>query len=423
MTSRLTLAVVILAFFVCSVGSLMICGILFPTMHIGRSDSVPLQAVASVAAMAVFVPVFLAARFSFGYLVAFPIFSAVLSFVWLSFVSVFDYQHATARYSMVLALIAAITPPLFLNVDIPRPALSDRAMSRLIVLLVVASTAVLIADMSFGVAFGDPYGSSRGNVARPAWMNYLTGIVLGAVIPYLFAYFSIRKQWYFAICVAVLDLCFYPVVLNKSVLMLPAWLLFLFWLFGRFSPRLATVLSFLIPMIFGLLDAASLFVFPDHPFVVFSAINLRFSAVPALAIDHYADFFSRHTTTNFCQISFIRRLIECSYGELGVEMANVYRTGNFNASFLATEGIASVGLKLAPISALFCGLILAAGSMASRHLSPRFIAVSSGAAVPIITNVPLTTALLTNGVGLLFLLWWITSSPGRGLSLPDTKHR
>ncbi|MCC8983798.1 hypothetical protein [Bradyrhizobium acaciae] len=58
--------------------------------------------------------------------------------------------------------------------------------------------------------------------------------------------------------------------------------------------------------------------------------------------------------------------------------------------------------------ALACGLILSIGSMVSRHLPPRFIAVSSGIAVQAIMNVPLTTGLLSNGVALLFLLWWLT---------------
>src|SRR6516162_7816875 len=119
-------------------------------------------------------------------------------------------------------------------------------------------------------------------------------------------------------------------------------------------------------------------------------------AVPSLALDQYADFFVHHDLTHFCQLSIARKLFGCVYGELGPMMESFYHTGNFNASFLATEGIASVGLTLAPISSFVCGLILSLGSAASRHLSPRFIAVSSGIAVQFLMNVPLTTALLSN---------------------------
>ncbi|MGY4419189.1 putative membrane protein [Bradyrhizobium sp. JR6.1] len=141
---------------------------------------------------------------------------------------------------------------------------------------------------------------------------------------------------------------------------------------------------------------------------MFSAINLRFLAIPSLALDQYADFFAHRDLTRFCQISIVRQVTTCPYGELGPALGAIYRDGNFNASFLATEGIASVGLALTPVSALVCGLILSVGSMVSRHLSPRFIAVSSGIAVQAIMNVPLTTSLMSNGIALLFLLWWLT---------------
>ncbi|MES5489125.1 hypothetical protein QMZ05_40825, partial [Bradyrhizobium sp. INPA03-11B] len=234
------------------------------------------------------------------------------------------------------------------------------------------------------------------------------------VLPYLFAHFASRRQWLQAACVLLFALCFYPVVNNKTVLLLPIWLPFLFWLYDQFNPRLATVLAFLLPATVGLSAFAVLGA--DKDYVVFSAINLRFLAIPSLALDQYADFFAHRELTRFCQISILRQVTACPYGELGPTLGAIYRDGNFNASFLATEGIASVGLALSPISALVCGLILSAGSTVSRHLSPRFIAVSSGIAVQAIMNVPLTTGLVSNGIALLFLLWWLTPEQRAELS-------
>ncbi|MBR0872449.1 hypothetical protein JQ633_18965 [Bradyrhizobium tropiciagri] len=396
----------ILAFFVMSIASLIACGYVFPAMHVWRSDGITAQAVLGTAVMVVFVPAFVAGRFSFGYLVSFALLSAVFGFVWLSFFSGFDYPHAFARWAMIAALAAAIVPLMVRDFRIWRPELSEAALNRIVLVLLAVSFAVLIADVSYGTSLGDPYGPARNAVTRPSPLNYLTGIIIGALLPYLFAHFATRHRWTAAACVLLLALCFYPVVNNKTILLLPIWLPFLFWLFGQFNPRLATVLAFLIPMMIGL--AAFFVLAADKDDVLFSAINLRFIAVPSLALDHYADFFARRELTHFCQVSILRHLNGCGYGELGPTLAAVYRDGNFNASFLATEGIASVGLLLAPISAFVCGVILSAGSMASRHLSPQFVAVSSGIAVQAIMNVPLTTALLSNGLGLLFLLWWLT---------------
>jgi hypothetical protein len=402
----LLVGISILAFFVISIASMIACGHAFPAMHFWRSDPITVQAVLGTAIMLVFIPVFVAGRFSFGYVAAFSLLSAVFGFVWLSFFSAFDYPHAIARWAMVAALAAATIPLMFQNVPLWRPDLSEAAIKRIVVVLLGTCFAVLIADVSYGFNFGDPYGSARNIVVRPVPLNYLTGIIIGAVLPYLFAYFATRRQWMPAAGVLLFALGLYPVVNNKTVLLLPVWLPFLFWLFGRFNPRLATVLAFIIPMVIGL--AAFFVLVADKNYIVFSAINLRFVAIPTLALDQYADFFAHRELTRFCQISVVRYLTGCPYGELGPMLAAVHQDGNFNASFLATEGIASVGLALAPVSALVCGLILSVGSMVSRHLSPRFIAVSSGIAVEAIMNVPLTTGLLSNGIALLFLLWWLT---------------
>jgi len=402
----LLVGVTISGFFLVSIVSMMACGHAFPAMHVWRSDTITAQAVLGTAVTLVFVPAFVAARFCFGYVVAFFLLSAVFGFIWLSFFTAFDYAHAVARWAMIAALAAAMLPLMFVDVQLWRPKLPEAAINRIVVFLVAASFAVLAADVSYGVSLGDPYGPARSAITRPALLNYLIGIIIGAVLPYLFAHYATRGRWMAAVGALAFALCFYPVVNNKTVVLLPIWLPFLFWLFGQVSPRLATVLALVIPMIVGL--AAFLFLAADKNHLVFSVVNLRFVAIPSLALDHYAGFFAHRELTHFCQISILRRLTGCPYGELGPELAAVYRDGNFNASFLATEGIASVGLVLAPVSAFVCGLILSIGSAVSRHLSPRFLAVSSGIAVQAIMNVPMTTGLLSNGIALLFLLWWLT---------------
>ena len=125
--------------------------------------------------------------------------------------------------------------------------------------------------------------------------------------------------------------------------------------------------------------------------------------IPSIAMDIYNDFFSRHELTYFCQISFLKHIVSCPYQEpLSVVMAQTYKTGNFNASLFATEGIASVGLWLAPVSVFVCGLVIALGNRLSAGLPAGFI-LTSGAILPqVFLNVPTTTVLLTHGAALLF---------------------
>jgi hypothetical protein len=131
-------------------------------------------------------------------------------------------------------------------------------------------------------------------------------------------------------------------------------------------------------------------------------------AMPSSALDFYNDFFSTHELTHFCQITPLKLVMSCPYkDQLSVFMADSYHLGYFNASLFATEGIASVGTVLAPVSAAVCGLIISLGNRASAGLPGRFILLSSGLLLQILINVPLTVALLTHGTLVLFLLWYI----------------
>jgi hypothetical protein len=93
---------------------------------------------------------------------------------------------------------------------------------------------------------------------------------------------------------------------------------------------------------------------------------------------------------------------------LAIVMAKTYHFGNLNASPFATEGIASVGPLLAPLTAFACGLVIALANRLSAGLSPRFVLISGALLPNVLLNVPLSISLLTYGAAILFLLWYIT---------------
>ena len=132
-------------------------------------------------------------------------------------------------------------------------------------------------------------------------------------------------------------------------------------------------------------------------------------AIPSVAMDVYNDFFSSHPLTHFCQISFLKPIMHCPYqDQLSVVMERTYNLGYFNASFFATEGIASVGVLFAPVATFVCGLVIALGNRLSSGLPAEFILISGAILPQVLLNVPLTTVLLTHGAGILFLLWYVT---------------
>jgi hypothetical protein len=218
-------------------------------------------------------------------------------------------------------------------------------------------------------------------------------------------YLALNRPWWAAVPL-ILMLLFYPITLSKFALFSTAWIVVVLVLSRIFEARAAIILSILLPMLLGVILMAAYL--NRYSLYYFGLVNIRMMATPSSAMDIYNDFFSSHPLTWFCQISFLKPMMNCPYQEqLSLVMQETYRFGNINASLFATEGVASVGPYLAPLVALVCGLVIALGNRVSAGLPPRFVLISSALLPHTFLNVPFTTALLTHGAGLLFLLWYI----------------
>jgi hypothetical protein len=365
------------------------------------------SAALSIAILSLFSILFTAAEFSFGYFVGFYLYTMIIGFTWLSSFSVFNYDHAMARVSAAASLLFFLLPALLITSPIASVyRMSTKTFERLPQLILLVSAAVIAAGSANNFKFVglDEMYRFRAEIAHPTAVNYLIGITSNALLPFSFACFVARRQRGQAAVCLLLLLLFYPITLNKVSLFTPTWLVFVTILLKYFEARTTAILSILLPIILGILlvlffgRAASLY---------FGTVNFRMMAIPSSAVDIYNDFFSRHELTHFCQISFLKTL-DCPYEHpLAMVMANEYHLGNLNASLFATEGLASVGLPLAPMSALACGLILALANRASAGLPPSFVLISSAVLPQVFLNVPLSTILLTHGGALLFVLWYI----------------
>ena len=372
------------------------------------------QAAASVLALALLIPLFMRARFSFGYIVGFNFYCMIAGFMWLSHFVGGGYDHAQARWSVAASLLLLLMPLLFQVAPLrPRFTFSPRMMNRLLLAVLVLTLAVLAWNAHFGFALVSTVEADRlrGTLSRPAVLSYIDGWLVGALLPFTFAWFATHRRYGMAALTIALIAAFYPILLNKTVAFASAWLPLLFILFSLFEARRATVLSLLLPLLAGLIVVGLTYLgLPKQIYaLVYGGVNYRMLAFPAMALDRYIDFFSSHDLTHFCQIGIVRSFTGCPYQfQLGAEMEQHYHMGNLNGSLFATEGIASVGPILAPLSALACGLILSIGNSVSAHLPKRLVVTSAGVTMQVLVNVPLSATLLSNGLLLLFLLWYVT---------------
>jgi hypothetical protein len=347
--------------------------------------------------------------FSFGYFVGFYMLAVSCGYVWLSYFTPLSYDHAAARWSTVLSAAAFfLTATITFNRQPKRPSLSVAQMDLLVKCLLGFVIVLAAYGAIAGLHFVGPFESEfiRSELDHPLWMNYAISISLSSLIPFSFAWFTQRRaHWAAALCI-VIALSFYPIDVSKTALIAPFWLIFVFVLARIAEPRLVTILSLLLPLLVGL---AALLIDPSRPELVFRVINFRMLAIPSSGLDHYYDYFSSHPLTHFCQISLIGELFSCAPpDQLGVLLAQKYSLGNYNASLLATEGVASVGVYLAPLAAGLCGLLISFGNFSSTGIAPSFVLLSGSVLVVMIMNVPLSVAMASHGGIILFGLWLIT---------------
>lgn len=375
--------------------------------HISEAALLALP-VAAVASMMAF------ARFSFGYLLSFYLFTMTLGYFCLIPFSELPYDHTLPAISAITSAVAFLVPTLFLKWPIkPIHTISVKGVRRLVAAIAAASLAIGATGVFFNfklVGLADIY-QFRDELRFPIILQYAMGMALGALLPFAFACCIEMRARLAAVAILLLLVAFYPVTLTKTALFAPVWLCFLWFISSRLEARAAVIVSLLGPIALGIVVA----ILSEHGPVprslylnYFGTINFRMVAYPSVALDVYNDFFSRHELTHFCQISAIKRLGICPDGEqLALIIAKNYPVGNLNASLLATEGVASVGSTLAPISALLAGLILSIGNQVSEGLPPRFVILSSGMVMQTFLNVPLSVLMVTNGAAILFLLWYV----------------
>jgi hypothetical protein len=359
--------------------------------------------------------VFTIAPFSFGYFLGFYFYAMILGYLWLIEFSKTSYDHPLAIVSIYLSALTFLAPALFVTSPISqRFALTVRAFEALLALILFLATAIVAfgALYNFKLANLDDIYKFRAGLEFPAWLRYSIGVASGALLPFAFACFVERGNRWRAAIVLLLILLLYPITLTKLSLFTPCWLLFLLLVSRLAEARTSVILSLLLPLLVGvawmLVNQSGLISSPLMQQYV-SIINARMIAMPSVALEVYNNFFSTHDLTHFCQINVVKPFVSCPYSQpLSVVMNSAYTFGNFNASLFATEGIASVGLSLAPLSVLVCGLIIGLSNRLSSGLPPRFVLLSGGVLPHIFLNVPFSTTLLSNGAAVLFLLWYIT---------------
>lgn len=408
-------AIILLVFFGLFFFSFYKLSQVYPTFHVGFNDQWATLAIVPICLTAAIGAGFVVAEFSFGYLVGFYLFVMMAGYFWLNAFSVLNYDHGEALIASAGSIVLFLVPALMIRGDIPRPHLPARFLERAPEIVLAISVFVLACSAISGfrlVGFGEMEQYRNGlALDRGRLLEYAIGNINGALIPFAIACAVIRDRRWMVGALCIVSLLYYPVTLTKTAIFTAPFVVFMAAISSRLEARFAVILSLMIPLLigFGMIAGLEWQNINNTRLMIFGTINFRLLSIPSISLEHYFEFFHNYKNTHFCQVSFIKSMMSCPYSDqLGVVLANEYHLGNMNASLFASEGLASVGPQLMPRIALVCGLMISIGNKVSAGLSARFILIS-GAIIPhTLLNVPLSTTLLSNGLGLLMLLWWLT---------------
>lgn len=249
---------------------------------------------------------------------------------------------------------------------------------------------------------------------------YLLLTLSNAINPFVLALGLYRRNWWLAGAGVGGQILAFSTLALKSILLSPVLILAVYLLFdssGRFRPRLFSLslvlLSLIaVPLMSNYQPGHSLF---DD---ILSLIFFRTLYVGGAMVGMYSDFFSIYPWTYFSHSSVGRLFVDYPYGALSIGQVvglhvvptNSYELLELNASFLATDGIGSLGkggvLVILPVViGVFWVLSRASAAVPKRIVFP--------ATVPFlitVANTSILSSLLSGGGFVLGILFYLLGS-------------
>lgn len=180
----------------------------------------------------------------------------------------------------------------------------------------------------------------------------------------------------------------------------------------RSAPVLLALISLIGYLGFGLYQA-------DVPFVqeLYSFIFLRTLLISGTAYGVYAEFFATYPVTYFSASWPGRLFVDYPYepfsigqvvGQFLAGTNNAVEQWNFNANFLATDGIASLGLPGIPIAMLIAFAMFYIIRKFVDGKDPAFVVAAYVPFLMSITNTSFLTSMVTGGGAILAVMIWLS---------------
>ena len=189
----------------------------------------------------------------------------------------------------------------------------------------------------------------------------------------------------------------YGINASKVALFIPILIIVFFYILKRGQGIYKT-----IPIVFSVIIIL-LTVFAEKFFILSAVILMRTFGISGLLTYQYNEFFEISKTTGFSHVNFINYLTNnYPYGEesLGVVVSKYFdenSVANANANFIATDGIASMGIEGTIFACFFLGVFLGVWKTLTNNRNFLFMTLLLVPFSFIILNVSFFTAIFSGG--------------------------
>jgi len=267
---------------------------------------------------------------------------------------------------------------------------------------------------------GEQVYEQRADAALQLGSGYIVYIITnasGAVNPLLIALGFFERRWWALGLGIIGQLIVYSTIAGKIVLLFPMIIIGTFFLFDRQGSMRPTRFGLTIVgiAIVGIPLQLARGSFGDTLIQVVDLVYMRTLYLPGVLVGAYHDFFSIYPLTYFSHSIVGRLFIEYPYGTWSVgQVVGAYVTpgtgytvNNYNANFLAADGIAGLGLLGIPLITAITIMVLRLFDKLLGHLDLRLRCAAFAPFLMWLADGSLLTALVTGGGILVTILLWL----------------
>lgn len=236
----------------------------------------------------------------------------------------------------------------------------------------------------------------------------------GFFLPFCFAVGAFAKRRLIIVFVAISYLFLFGVGGSKTTLFAMGYITFVYLWLTRSRKYVTSVFVLCLSVLLAVPGLLGAFLPPIITKWYIAIVHFRTFTIPSLLIAQYYEFFQNNPLTYMSHVNGVNLLVHYPYEKAYSLIIGEYFYGgaNANAGLWAGDGLAGFGPQGIVFMSLVCAMVFYLLDCLSRSYDPRFVAVGITFSATSFMNAPLSTTLLSGGLGFFMMVLLVLPSKG-----------